>query len=422
MTAEVVIINRSGVALAADSAMTIGKKRVWKSTNKLFHLSPSSDVGVMFYGSGDYCGIPWEVLLKEYRKRLNGCRFKTLTDYAQGFVSYLESLKMKDNATSRNTIRAIFIDVINRCRAAVDARKVVDRRQQLLDSTVDALQEICVMNTIFDDVDERSFLLRYSKDIDDLIKDIIDFSVTKKIKKEIARVCYECSVRQFPSDFTTGIVFAGYGQDELLPVLAALIVDGQYLNVPRVWPFKYIDLNDDEASSSYVFSFAQSDMAHMFMEGANADVIDWVSASLKVLLEQKSKQLINLYVPGASRAVEVKIQEQIDKSLTDGFIKQFENFRQKKNTSPMMNVVSSLPKEEMAAMAEALVEITSLRRKMDSQLESVGGPVDVAIVSKADGFVWIKRKHYFDIAINRDFMERRSQRNSGGIGDEAKGD
>jgi hypothetical protein len=49
----------------------------------------------------------------------------------------------------------------------------------------------------------------------------------------------------------------------------------------------------------------------------------------------------------------------------------------------------------MAAMAEALVELTALRRKVDSHLESVGGPTDVAVISKGDGFIWVKLKALF---------------------------
>ena len=36
--------------------------------------------------------------------------------------------------------------------------------------------------------------------------------------------------------------------------------------------------------------------------------------------------------------------------------------------------------------------------------ESVGGPVDVAVISKGDGFIWIKRKHYFDPSLNSHFF------------------
>ena len=59
MTAEVAIMNRTAVALAADSAVTIGKERVWKHSNKLFSLSSGNDIGVMIYNAGDHCGVPW---------------------------------------------------------------------------------------------------------------------------------------------------------------------------------------------------------------------------------------------------------------------------------------------------------------------------------------------------------------------------
>ena len=58
----------------------------------------------------------------------------------------------------------------------------------------------------------------------------------------------------------------------------------------------------------------------------------------------------------------------------------------------------------MANLAESLVELTSLIRRMTPKEETVGGPVDVAIVSKGDGFIWLKRKHYFDLKLNANFL------------------
>ncbi|MFC7663163.1 hypothetical protein [Methylorubrum suomiense] len=64
MTAEIVIINQQAVALAADSALTIGKQRVWKHANKIFSAGPEHDIGLMIYNSGDFLSIPWEILIK----------------------------------------------------------------------------------------------------------------------------------------------------------------------------------------------------------------------------------------------------------------------------------------------------------------------------------------------------------------------
>jgi len=37
---------------------------------------------------------------------------------------------------------------------------------------------------------------------------------------------------------------------------------------------------------------------------------------------------------------------------------------------------------------------------MSRQAETVGGPVDVAVISKGDGLIWMKRKHYFEPGLN----------------------
>jgi len=61
------------------------------------------------------------------------------------------------------------------------------------------------------------------------------------------------------------------------------------------------------------------------------------------------------------------------------------------------------PYDFSLAMAENLVSITSIEKKMSLDIESVGGPIDVAVISKGDGFIWYKRKHYFDKEYNPHF-------------------
>jgi hypothetical protein len=54
MTAEIAIMNKEAVALAADSAVTThiaNEKKVFTSANKLFALSYRHPVGIMVYNS-----------------------------------------------------------------------------------------------------------------------------------------------------------------------------------------------------------------------------------------------------------------------------------------------------------------------------------------------------------------------------------
>jgi len=74
----------------------------------------------------------------------------------------------------------------------------------------------------------------------------------------------------------------------------------------------------------------------------------------------------------------------------------------------MVNV-ASLPKDELGAMAESLVNLTKFKRRVSIERETVGGPIDVAVITKGDGFVWMKRKHYFDAGLNPRFIARISK-------------
>ena len=58
-----------------------------------------------------------------------------------------------------------------------------------------------------------------------------------------------------------------------------------------------------------------------------------------------------------------------------------------KYTKQLIGTVANLGKEDMANMAESFISLTSLVRRMSPHEETVGGPVDVAVISKGDGFV-----------------------------------
>lgn len=95
MTAEIAVMNRLGIALAADSAVTItfgarsSNSKIF-STNKLFMLSKHYPVGIMIFGNASLMGIPWEILIKEYRKReLCEKSFERLVEYGADFIKYL---------------------------------------------------------------------------------------------------------------------------------------------------------------------------------------------------------------------------------------------------------------------------------------------------------------------------------------------
>jgi hypothetical protein len=89
-------MNRSAVALAADSAVTISGPRASKTfdtANKLFELIKGCNIGVMVYNNMLLNGTPWETIIKAYRGEHSDFRAPQVTDYLDHFLQFLSESK-----------------------------------------------------------------------------------------------------------------------------------------------------------------------------------------------------------------------------------------------------------------------------------------------------------------------------------------
>ena len=98
MTAEIALLNKFAIALAADSARTItywdkneSKTRYFKGANKIFNLSKRHPIGVMTFASADLNGVPWEIVINAYREKLMSNSHEHLTNYATDFFDFITS-------------------------------------------------------------------------------------------------------------------------------------------------------------------------------------------------------------------------------------------------------------------------------------------------------------------------------------------
>ena len=266
-----------------------------------------------------------------------------------------------------------------------------------------------------DFTDKKQFLTDYGDSIKQFAEATFNCSITRSLTTLISNLLYLVFKSNIQSEFSTGVVVTGYGSDQFFPELIDYQVDGKHRGFVRVWVGRTEDLNEKGASSATVVPFAQSDMFQLFMEGFTSNHVEFIKKTLTFVLNDKSDRLVNNYVSNAAtQKIEIETQRRDNEDILDKFSDEFSHYVQEEMVQPVVRVISTLPKEEMAAMAEALVEITTLRRKVDSTVESVGGPTDVAIISKGDGLVWIKRKHYFNMDLNQDFLRRKRFKHGGG--------
>ena len=409
MTAEVAIMNRSCVALAADSAFTDSKNKV-RVGNKLFSLSPINDIGIMIYGSSAFLGYPWEVLIKSFRSDVKE-EFETVQDCANKFKEYIASETISDNEGQDEELsfHSVIFDEIEQL-------SVLIRKTPLKDSDLKKL--LIKLKEFYEDsneVLENSISISRFRSVflEDAIKEatrVLEVDFTRPTyKKALSEFLFQIISRHKASDVSTGVVFAGYGKKQFFPELLSYQIDGKFGDCFRFLLSGEHNMNKREFRKAVVFPFAQRDMVDLFMEGIAGSHTTFIKKFFTEVLNDRTQEVIDAYVDDPDeRIVEKEIQKGQKKEIISTFSDEFETFTKKQSIYPVVKAVELLPREEMAAMAEALVELTSLKRRVVSTVETVGGPTDVAVISKGEGLVWIKRKHYFASEMNPDFILRKS--------------
>jgi hypothetical protein len=89
MTAEIAILNKTGVALAADSKVTIGGGKTFDTANKIFSLSKFHPVGIMIFGNAEFMGYPWETIVKIYRNSKRDRGEDSIAAWGENFIKFV---------------------------------------------------------------------------------------------------------------------------------------------------------------------------------------------------------------------------------------------------------------------------------------------------------------------------------------------
>jgi hypothetical protein len=169
----------------------------------------------------------------------------------------------------------------------------------------------------------------------------------------------------------------------------------------------------------YAVSFAQRDVIERLLSGADPRFIKKTSDFLAEVAQQLSPIIVDALIEKSSLKRKKsegqrirKVLEVIkDKYISDTSPSFLAEFREEFD-----RMIALMPKVELIELAEALVSITAIERKATSDEGTVGGPVDVAFISKHEGFVWIKRKHYFKPDLNPRYFWRKYQRTQRELG------
>lgn len=428
MTTEIAVINRLGIALAADSAVTIpgyGGDKVFDTGDKLFELSEIHPVALMVNGSMDFLGVPWELIVKEFRcKGPTDAPSLSVKDWMFRLLEFVGGHQAVKPDDVRRWQEQLIQDELDDLAAIVRER---------LEETA-ASDGGGALHTVLLDLYRVTLLERYdalgrSPDLESLagveedtlvgpLRSLIGereqplpFDQDEELPIVFARLVARRELKDLERLTTTGLIVCGFGGKDLFPSLYAVEIDGYVAGKLRYRNSHDVTI-DRGGDTGNAISFAQTDVVERLLKGTDSRFIDRAREFIKQNVAGSLSTGFDRTKLKISRAdgSEVSTAEMgglLGEMIAANFETQFVTKITQEFERKFKDTIALMPKQDLIELAEALVSITAIERKASDDAGTVGGPIDVALITRAEGFVWIKRKHYFEAQLNPRFLWRR---------------
>lgn len=261
MTAEIAIMNKSAVALAADTVVTIGSAggigKTFDTVNKIFTISKVFPVGVMISNNAEW---------------------------GADFISYLRGF----GEVRTGHIRANLTNVLNAWFSDVRDTAVIKAREASIRPSSDEYISLLI-SVVEQETDKASakpswltgeqlatFSRQYQNEIISAVRDFCKRYDNQELVKKALSLALMVLVNHSYSPISTEIAIAGFGTDDLFPKLVHYETDGHIGKRVKVERRGYREIAKD--NTAWVLPFAQKDMVHLFMNGVYPDYAQFLTS------------------------------------------------------------------------------------------------------------------------------------------------
>ncbi len=422
MTSEVLLMNRGAVAMAADSAVTISGRHghtIYQSVDKVFQLVNGQPIGIMIYNHAEIMNVPWETVITLYRAQAGKQSFDTVAEFALDFLTFLQDSEELFPSDHQDLEYFKTVATVYGLLADEFDRQVQAFRESMngdLDSHINAMFDFVVgeihhaYQHYFDDTprgdldcfppDMTSRLEKqYGPQIDDLINslsshlkpDYPNLDISSDSYAKLREIAFFVVMKNAFFEGYTGVVFAGFGAKEKFPAMISYHIGGIFGGILK----RTIDRQEAVSANGgpVVLTFAQDKMIHTFMTGIDRDFRLYLFIETLKLTHQLVADLINSLDgldPQQKQDLYTRYSEENLGAALMAFFQGVDEYQRRYHTTPIFQAIHTLPRAELAETAGSLVKLNSFQQKVTQQPETVGGPVDVAVISISEGFVLLR--------------------------------
>jgi len=417
MTSQLILGNGFGVAVASDSAVTMGNPgRTYEDAEKIHPLADPHRLAVLQSGGVNLLGMPVGVLLEDWKNSLGG-RQRTVEGYRDNFLSWLQdNLDNWTTSTDRdgNTWWALNAEledlwaVIEEAVSPIPEERHLEEALRIIKEQTEEFSKFMIFdNELFAMADE--ILDRLSQEGEDgrpPLSGLVEKWFGKFSSDEINQEVHEFfkvlfgRVTTVPGASRTALAFVGYGANDLLPRMSGLWLYGAIGNHVCHSPWKIRKAEAWGSSYVMILPLAQRDMIDLVLFGYDASLQEDI---IKATYERSARKESKPDDPSVTTGDDDTLadrgdgEDQYDPAIPeeDWQAKMMETTKDiawERSGKRAYRTLAGLPLSSLANAAGSLVTIQNLKQNIRGELPTVGGRINVATITLSEGFQWVYRQ------------------------------
>jgi hypothetical protein len=192
-----------------------------------------------------------------------------------------------------------------------------------------------------------------------------EWKFIQRAKGYFDKLCGLALTRSHFSTFSTGLVFAGFGEDEIFPSLQHLEIDGLVCGQLKLKKTPVVEI-EKLPSGAEVLPFAQHEMVDRFLDGVDPRYDRYLRTSMRRVVQDFGDDLIEKHLsgsPGDKRTARSRMRA-ARTTLVNEFFRNAKVFKEERFKAGILDMVRFMPKSLTGIF---LVNINGLRYKRPSE-------------------------------------------------------
>jgi hypothetical protein len=410
MSAGIVLMNKEGLAVASDSAVTLGSRKAIFNTYQKITQVGNNPVVIYHYDNLIMSNVPAELIFSLFDQEMKSQAFKkpTLKHYVDEFIQFLEEHRTLFNfaLTESETIQNFLSHLLKNLYRNYDPKQKEEQTLKIIKTNGSKIKEYYQTNK---PSKNQHWIIDWEQaksDHEDIIKEAYrtfkkdyfgadfktnGFSEFDQTVMVLLDELAQISIHDVDlySPLTTGICFAGYGDLEVYPALYHFVYYGFVQGKVLYHLVEQHKISDRQPRN--ITTLAQDDVIKTIIKGLDEST----KLAIKKQLYLKSQAFFQKEMKSSwseNQKEGLKINEEFLNKF-DSEVIQDVGFEKEVlyNEEKIMMSIQVLPIMDLAKFAESLINIQILKRTYEldgNRNGTVGGPVRVVTITKTDGVVW----------------------------------